>query len=132
MSTRPAPSPSTTLFIEDREIAAKAFGECHGGVGTVTCRDLIEKLPAKHFIRYIHDDILPPGTSIGYHQHPSETPFEEWYYVLSGHGVMTLDGKDYPMGPGDVSGCFANGFHGLKNTGTEDLRLLVIAARPIG
>lgn len=36
-----------------------------------------------------------------------------------GQGIMTLDGEHLPPGPG--------GEHGLENTGTADLRVLVFS-----
>lgn len=44
---------------------------------------------------------------------------------------MQLDGEDHRMRPGDISVCLANGHHGIKNTGTDDLRILVICAAPL-
>ena len=39
-----------------------------------------------------------PGSAIGYHvQHEDEI-----YYVLSGRGMMTIDGKAFEVGPGDA------------------------------
>jgi len=105
---------------------------CHGGEGLWYFRDMMWAVDRKDrlFIKYIHSDIIPPGSSFGYHQHDAP-PEEEWYICISGHGVMTLDGKDYDMGPGDISVCYGNGFHALKNTGNEDIRLVVIYASAI-
>ena len=82
-------------------------------------------------MKFIHDDIIPPGSSFGYHQHKSDGPVEEFYFCISGHGVMTLDGREYDMGPGDISVCRANGSHGVRNTGKDDMRIIVICASPL-
>jgi len=64
---------------------------------------------------------LKPGSGIGYHeQHEDEV-----YYVLSGHGVMTLDDKPVPIGPGTAVLTRPGSSHGLKQTGTEDLVVLI-------
>lgn len=72
--------------------------------------------------------VIPPGKeSFVYHSHQRD---EEWVYVLSGAGTAEIDGADYPIGPGDFLGfpappekpCVA---HHLRNTGTEDLTLLM-------
>jgi hypothetical protein len=40
-------------------------------------------------------------------------------------------GRSYDMGPGDISACYANGFHSRKNSGEEDMRIIVICASSI-
>jgi mannose-6-phosphate isomerase-like protein (cupin superfamily) len=39
-----------------------------------------------------------PGSAIGYHVQRED----EIYYVLSGRGLMTIDGKEFEVGPGDA------------------------------
>lgn len=121
----------TTAFVNHQGQDCLHLEKCHDGEGPFKLRDIISSLPEKQFIKFIHDDIIPPGSSFGLHQHKSEVPVEEWYFCISGHGVMTLDGRDHEMGPGDISVCYANGSHSVKNTGTEELRILVIYAAPI-
>jgi mannose-6-phosphate isomerase-like protein (cupin superfamily) len=77
-------------------------------------------------LHFIHDDTLAPGVSIGIHPHETE---EEYYLILSGTGVMTLDGERYDVASGDVTAIFPGGSHGLENTGDTDLRVLVIGLR---
>ena len=40
---------------------------------------------------------LKPGSGIGYHEQKED----EIYYVLSGRGVMTIDGKSFDVTPGN-------------------------------
>jgi glyoxylate utilization-related uncharacterized protein len=119
---------NTTLFINNQNRHSSRSEQCHGGIGPFDLLDVIRPAEKKLFIKFIHDDIVPPGSTFGIHDHKSETPFEEWYYCLSGHGIMHLDGKDYEMNPGDISVCYANGSHGIRNTGNENMRILVICA----
>lgn len=121
----------TTMFISNQDRAYEQWHKCHDGEGPLKVMDLIAARGKKQFIKFIHDDVIPPGSTIGDHPHRGEAPFEEWYLVLSGEGIMQLDGKEYVMKPGDISGCFANGHHGIRNTGKEDLRLIVICASAI-
>lgn len=124
-------STGTTAFINNQHQTYQTLEKCHDGEGPLMLKDVIGAFGKWQFIKFIHDDIIPPGTTIGYHQHACSSPFEEWYYVLSGEGIMQLDGEDHRMRPGDISVCFANGHHGIKNTGTENLRILVICAAPL-
>src|SRR5437867_2297779 len=64
---------------------------------------------------------LKPGSGIGYHEQKED----EIYYVLSGRGVMTLDGKPVDVAPGTAVLTRPGSSHGLKQAGTEDLVLLI-------
>ena len=50
---------------------------------------------------------------------------DEIYYVLSGRGLMTLDGKDYEVGPGTAILTRTGSSHGLKQVGPEDLVIII-------
>lgn len=104
----------------------QAFAACHGGVGDVAATHVIG--PADGLaVPFVHDDILPPGVSIGEHRHTGD---EEIYYVLAGRGTMILDGVRQPIAAGDVAVVRPGHSHGLVNDGSDPLRLLVIACRP--
>jgi len=117
-----------TSFIENHDRPYGQLEKCHDGVGILKFRDLLAGAKEKQLVTFVHDDVLPPGASIGDHAHKSDTAFEEWYLCLEGNGIMTLDGKAYDMAPGDITVCRANGSHGIRNTGDTDMRILVIAA----
>ncbi|MEI6071971.1 MAG: cupin domain-containing protein [Verrucomicrobiae bacterium] len=89
----------TTRFIRGQENYTLVEEPCHNGIGPWKMKSVIEHVEKKEqlFIKFIHDDIIPPGSSIGYHQHKNDEPEEEWYYCLEGEGIMTLDGKDYDI-----------------------------------
>ncbi|MFE5318108.1 cupin domain-containing protein [Paenibacillus sp. NPDC056579] len=122
-----------TDFIDNKSQTYETRQNCHGGKGPFQLKDLIQAVSSsdKQYIKFIHDDIIPPGSTFGYHQHKSDAPVEEWYYCISGQGIMELDGKQYEMSAGDISVCRANGSHGLINNGPEDLRIIVIYASSI-
>lgn len=121
----------TTLFVNNQSTPFNQCEKCHDGVGPFRFKDILGQVKGKQFVKYVHDDLIPPGSTFGDHPHRSGASFEEWYLCLSGEGVMTLDGKDYPMKPGDISVCYDQGSHGIRNTGKEDLRILVIGAAAI-
>jgi mannose-6-phosphate isomerase-like protein (cupin superfamily) len=64
---------------------------------------------------------LKPGSGIGYHEQKED----EIYYVLSGRGLMTVDGKSFEVGPGTAVLTRPGSSHGLKQTGAEDLVILI-------
>ena len=121
---------ATGIFADNQDATYERCDSCHGGEGHFFIRDFMRKVPDRLFIKYIHDDIIPPGSTFGDHAHNGDTQFEEWYLCLSGNGMMSVNDQEYPMGPGDISACYCNGSHGIKNTGAEDIRILVIAASP--
>ena len=47
------------------------------------------------------------------------------YYILSGTGVMQMNGKEFPVKPGDGILTRPGSSHGLKQTGSEDLTLMI-------
>ena len=114
-----------TLYKSRRDMPSRPLAHCHDGVGEIAWIGVLgkEDLAGRH-LRFFHDDVLPPGTSIGIHRHGDD---EEYYYILSGQGVMTLDGQRHPVGPGDMTAVFPGGEHGLENTGDSELRVLVFA-----
>ena len=121
----------TTEFVKGVDRVDK--DKCHDGVGIYRCKDLIKAVAKtdKQYIKFIHDNIVLPGTTFGNHMHKGDKPLEEWYYCLSGKGVMHLDGEEIDFLPGDICVCRANGTHGLVNNTDEDLRIIVIYASPI-
>ena len=64
---------------------------------------------------------LKPGSGIGYHEQQED----EIYYVLSGRGIMTIDGKPIEVGPGTAVLTRPGSSHGLKQAGAEDLVVLI-------
>jgi mannose-6-phosphate isomerase-like protein (cupin superfamily) len=65
--------------------------------------------------------VLHPGSSIGYHRQETD----EVYYVLSGRGLMTIDGREFTVEPGDAILTRPGSSHGLVQTGTEDLTIFI-------
>ena len=64
---------------------------------------------------------LKPGSAIGYHEQNED----EIYYVLSGRGIMTIDGKPIEVGPGTAVLTRPGSSHGLKQVGNEDLVIMI-------
>lgn len=68
-------------------------------------------------------NVLSPGVSIGVHPHGEEG---EAYVILKGQAVVTEDGKDFVLGPGDAEYCTGGHTHGIRNEGPETLEFLAI------
>ena len=68
---------------------------------------------------------LHPGSAIGYHLQDQD----EIYYVLSGTGVMAMNGTHFPVGPGTAILTRTGSSHGLRQTGADDLVVLIVYER---
>ena len=105
---------------KDNEIEWMQFDECHEGVGTLNCKSLLDECDSTKF-GFMHRDDMKAGVSIGVHLHKDS---EEIYYLASGKGILTYDGVEYEMTPGDVSLCNIGHSHGFL--ATEDSVLIVV------
>lgn len=107
------------------DVRAAPLPECHGGRGEVQWKEVVDFSSEKERrLGFLHDDVLDPGVSIGVHPHDAD---EEYYYVLSGRGMMWLDGVEHEVGPGDLTAVFPGGSHGLRNHIDEPLRIIVFS-----
>ena len=76
-------------------------------------------VPALHLV--FRKRALKPGAAIGYHRQTED----EIYYVLTGRGRMTLDGKVVDVGPGTAILTRTGSSHGLTQVGADDLVILI-------
>ena len=68
--------------------------------------------------------VLPPGATIGWHQHVHET---EPYYILSGVGdFKDNDGTVTQVTAGDICKILPGQYHAMENNGTEDLVFIAL------
>ena len=106
------------IIERDAEVAKTEPGT-HNGGGQTVGYSFFDKTPGMKFV--FRKRALKPGSGIGYHEQKED----EVYYVLSGHGVMTLDDKPTEIGPGTAILTRPGSSHGLKQTGTEDLVIMI-------
>jgi mannose-6-phosphate isomerase-like protein (cupin superfamily) len=97
----------------------------HGGAGEYFVRTLLEDVPGSAF-KYVRDLTLYPDSSIGEHPHAGD---DEIYFVISGTGIMVVDGQEQRVGPGAAVLTLSGSSHGLRNEGGEDLRIFVACAK---
>lgn len=102
----------------DAEVAVEEPGT-HKGGGRTIGYSFFKTAPDLQLV--FRKRALKPGSSIGYHQQKED----EIYYVLSGRGEMTIDGKAFPVGPGDAILTRPGSSHGLEQTGAEDLVIMI-------
>lgn len=97
----------------------------HGGKELIRTRRVRQRGDGTAF-NFIDLTVLPVGSDIGLHRHTRDN--EEVYVVVTGRGMMTLDGAEFEVSPGDVIVNRPGGEHALRNTGDTELRLVVLEA----
>ena len=112
------PQPGGYILERDEDVARTEPGTHKGGGETVGYSFFAQAPGLKMVFR---KRALKPGSAIGYHEQKED----EIYYVISGRGVMTVDGKSFDMTPGTAVLTRPGSSHGLKQTGNEDLVILI-------
>jgi len=118
-------SPAPFRWAQFDRSLLKPVGPAHLGKGKIlNRRPWLDGNFETNWVRIGHC-ILPPGTSIGYHQHNAT---EEVYYVMSGTGRMTVNDHTWDVKAGDAIPCTLHDSHGLYNNSDEDLDIFVLIA----
>ncbi|HEU0119298.1 MAG TPA: cupin domain-containing protein [Bryobacteraceae bacterium] len=72
---------------------------------------------------YVDHVVVPPGAAIGKHRHEG---VEEFYYVMAGAGVASVDKEEAAIKKGDAVPVLLNEVHGFRNTSAEPLEMMVV------
>jgi mannose-6-phosphate isomerase-like protein (cupin superfamily) len=102
----------------DAEVAREEPGT-HKGGGQTIGYSFFKDTPKLGMV--FRKRALKPGSAIGYHEQHED----EIYYVISGRGIMTIDGKPIEVGPGTAILTRPGSSHGLKQVGNDDLVILI-------
>jgi mannose-6-phosphate isomerase-like protein (cupin superfamily) len=86
-------------------------------------RPLIDRTTSEITQCSLAEEVLPPGRAVTPHHH---NQIEEIYYILSGHGRMTVGDEKREVGAGDAVYVPRGHRHSLENTGAEPIRLLLV------
>ena len=115
---QPAKVKGGFIVQHDADIAKNEPGT-HDGGGQTIGYSFFDKTPGMKFV--FRKRALHPGAGVGHHeQHEDEV-----YYVLSGKGVMTVDGTAVDMTPGTAVLTRPGSTHSLKQIGSDDLVVLI-------
>lgn len=112
---------STQSYIleHERDIAKNEPGT-HNGGGSTTGYSFFSK--ADNLKMVFRKRVLHPGSAIGYHLQN----VEEVYYIVSGTGEMQMNGKSFIVKAGDAILTKPGSSHGLKQTGNNDLAIIIV------
>ena len=117
-ATAQKPAPGGYVVEHDRQVAKEEPGT-HNGGGTTIGYSFFKEVPNLRLV--FRKRALKPGSGIGLHEQKED----EIYYVLSGTGTMVLDGKTVDITPGTAVLTRTGSTHSLKQTGGEDLVILI-------
>jgi mannose-6-phosphate isomerase-like protein (cupin superfamily) len=111
-------TPGGYVLERDKDVARNEPGT-HNGGGQTVGYSFFSRTPNLRLV--FRKRSFKPGSAIGYHVQRED----EIYYVLSGKGLMKVDGKEFEVGPGDAVLTRPGSSHGLKQVGKEDLVILI-------
>lgn len=101
-------------------VAPETAEGVRGGSGLVTAHKLLDLFPGSA-IKSVGIVRLEPGASVGDHSHQGE---EDFYYCLSGTGVVFDDGVEHPFTPGTLQITRDGESQAIRNTGETELVFL--------
>lgn len=83
-------------------------------------RILLDELKGK--INLIEDVIVQPKGIIPYHKHNFT---DEIFYITNNSAIMTVDGEEFGVHPGDMIYVSKNEKHSFRNESDEDFKMIV-------
>lgn len=105
------------------DINVRNVKNAQGGKGKVTFHDWLLPEEAVGHGRVFSTLLIPPGASIGYHEHSGEF---EAYLVLSGEATVNDNGEETVLHEGDMHMCKDGDGHGRENRSDKDLVLMAL------
>ncbi|WP_231463925.1 cupin domain-containing protein [Pedobacter sp. Leaf132] len=110
---------SKYILQNDIEVSKKEPGTHKGGGETIGYNFFAD---ARNLKTAFRKRVLQPGSSIGYHLQKED----EIYYVLSGYGIMKMNGKTFNVKPGDAILTRPGSSHGIAPNADNDLVIMIV------
>jgi len=110
-----------------------SWPEVHDGLGTITVRRYFDRALPWPIELEVWE--IPPGGSEGVHTHPADdadgySEVVECYVVLQGRARFTLGTQTHDLAAGDALMAPPDVPHGVRNTGEDVLRILLLCDQP--
>lgn len=110
------------MVVKRNDMKSEKRENMRGGDGTVTITHFDTSDNMKN-CRLCCEILIPPGASIGEHEHKSET---EYYIVIEGDGIVTDNGNDVQVKAGEVVITPDGSTHSIKNSGNSNLKMIAV------
>lgn len=104
-------------------ILPREVKNAQGGNDSVFFNDFLTKEESYGAGRVFAKLVLPPGASIGVHEHHDEF---EAIYVLEGQATITDGDEIVTLKPGDMNLCKDGARHGMANNTDKDLVVIAL------
>lgn len=111
------------LYRQSGDMNTQLIDRMRNGNGTVTVKHLLNPDEMLGKGRLFARNAVPPGASIGVHRHEGDS---EAYYILSGRGRYTDDGRTFEVQAGDLAVVDDGHLHGIENIGDEPLEFIAL------
>jgi mannose-6-phosphate isomerase-like protein (cupin superfamily) len=116
--------PPTPFVVHESQVPLEAWDD--PARGSVTWRTLLsaDRTPSDALTMGVAEVREAGGAGPALHRHAHA----EAYFVLSGRGVLHIDGEEYPLAPGAAAFIPGGALHGAHGVGEAPLRLLYVFA----
>lgn len=116
----PAPGTAPAMVVVDERTVTRDEPPPHGAIGMSTAYRISDAVPVNRTMEF-RKRMLHVGAAIGLHP----IDHDEVYYVLSGEGEVTSDGKTQRIGPGVAAYLYRGAIVGIKQLGSEPLTIII-------
>jgi len=113
------------MIRKQNEMKCEKRENMRGGMGVVTLQPLFTPEEFKAPVRLCTRLTLPPGASIGQHDHVTE---DEVYVILRGSGLLDEGEGKKRVVAGDAVLTGRGNCHSIENDGIEELELVAFIA----
>jgi mannose-6-phosphate isomerase-like protein (cupin superfamily) len=108
-----------TYFVEHESDIRIQQPSPHGAAGITTSYPYFSKV--ENFNTVFRKRTLKKGSSIGYHLQQAD----EIYYIVSGKGIMKMNGETFTVTAGDAILTRPGNWHGLEPLGNDSLTVII-------
>lgn len=105
------------------EMKSETRANMRGGDGEVTIRHYFTRDEMTAHSRLCAELIIPPGASIGRHDHETE---DEVYIITAGSGVLDDGQTESRVATGDAILTGNGSAHAIRNDGDTELRMIAV------
>lgn len=115
-------TPSAPFVIHENQCPAEGWNDPDRGA--VRWRTLVsgDRTPTEALTMGVAEVAEADAADLRLHRHAQP----EAYYVLSGRGVVHIDGLDYPLSPGSAAFIPGGALHAARGIGAQPLRILYV------
>jgi len=107
------------MVVIDERCTVREEAPPHGAIGMSTAYRISDGVPQRTM--EFRRRVLHVGAAIGVHP----IDHDEVYYVLSGEGEVTSDGRTARLGPGMAAYLYSGAHVGIRQLGSEPLSLII-------